>query len=346
MKLTNKFSWIGNTPSPYGDVIINTVLRWGRNLKNYSFPDQMTSEEAHSVGELVAKGLSGQSEMGSLDDVLALKGQERSLLRERYQIEETLSPQEGQFISISRDESSLLLVNFKEHFQILHRQSGFDAPALENFFYKHEEYWQKQLPWSFDAEWGFLSSRVSQSGTNLEISLLMHLPALSRRKDFDHLLLKIADQGVRVRGFLSEEDSNRSSLYILSNEYTMGVSEEETFRAMAQVAEDLNRIELKERQQLLEGNRLFWEDRIYRSLGICKTARVMEKLEGEEHILNLRLGSTWKLIKNDAKIWDRALYLIQENHIALEKETEVDLEVNKMNRARLLRSMTMDIELP
>ncbi len=337
-------NWL-DKDNPQRDVIISTRMRVGRNLKNYSFTKQLNEEDYKDIINHFKDQLKDHKDFGPLLDIDSLTSVEKGLLRERQIIDETIALNPHLHFSFMPDFDGAIHINNVDHFRLLYFRAGMPKDELIQTFKNIQDLWNHDNQWAFDAELGYLSPNIYQSGTNMKVSTLLHLPGLCVRKDFEHLLMRLEDQGLQVRGFYSDSDDGRQELFQISNRYTLGASEIDTIQAIERVSQDLRNLEIIERQKLYQRNRAAIEDRIFRSLGICQQARIMEKYEAEGHIMNLRLGSTLKLIDCDLKKCDRILYFIQDSHLAYEEEgpNEVDFQKNLSKRAELLRMATKEI---
>src|SRR5699024_285073 len=88
------------------------------------------------------------------------------------------------------------------------------------------------------------------------------------------------------------------SVFQISNQITLGKSEEDIVNDLESVVRQLVEHERQARSRLMEQSGMRLEDRIHRSYGILEHSRIIESKEAARCLSNVRLGIDLGIIKN------------------------------------------------
>lgn len=156
---------------------------------------------------------------------------------------------------------------------------------------------EKHLPYAYNDTFGYLTSCPTNVGTGLRASVMMHLPALTMSKQIKVVTQMLARLGMVVRGIYGEGSENLGNIYQISNQVTLGKSEEEILEDLQNVVVQIIKNERGAREALFKNSRIVLEDRFNRSLGILKYACIMTSEEAAACLSNVRLGVDLGIIK-------------------------------------------------
>ena len=122
-------------------------------------------------------------------------------------------------------------------------------------------------------------------GTGLNVSMVLHLPALAQRNVIPKLSTTVSKLG-----FVLDQmyDDGAGDFYILTNTVTLGITEKSAIDNLNSVCSQIVLQERKLRDSLKANAEC--EDKIYRSLGILKLARKLSVNEFLNSISLVRLG--------------------------------------------------------
>ena len=146
----------------------------------------------------------------------------------------------------------------------------------------------EELHFAFDDRLGYLTQCPTNLGTGMRASLMLHLPALQERGALQQLANTVAKLGLTIRGLYGEGSRSEGAIYQLSNQVSLGISEQAAIENLKGIAAQIIREERAAREQLKKDSR--FEDRVWRSLGILCTARLLTGDEFMALISNLRVG--------------------------------------------------------
>jgi len=274
-----------------------------------------------------------------------LKTVEREMLAERNYIKPDASFGKGKSILIKDDEDVLVVFNEDDHIKIKSIKSGLNFRKAYNCCNELDNIFDEQFKFAFSIQFGYLTSDISSSGTGMNASVMLFLPAIRRAGKIDKTLTEILRAGLSVRGFTGEAASPEDSsgdLYIIDNQFSIGKSEEEFIIQLESITDIIAGYERETRNILIENDKINIKDEIFRAKGILENCRKISVAEAIRHISSLKLGKYYDLIdKNITYSQLNCLLLkIQRSHIKNMGDTH-DEEILRAEyiRKNLLRNL-------
>lgn len=287
---------------PKSNFVISSRVRLARNIEGHPFPNRMSSDEAKRLAtEIKNNFFSANSGMRDqyLDVVLSeLNPEERLSLVERRLISEDLLKHSAGRAIISRDESASIMINEEDHIRVQVMTSGFNIKQAYDEAVNITKIFEERLPVAFDNRYGFLTACPTNTGTGLRASVMMHLPAITERGQIRDLVANLQKLGFTVRGNFGENSRASGYLYQISNQITLGLSEEDLISDLEKAV--LQTIELEEeaRRLIYEHRPLETEDKVFRALGVLQSARILSSEEALRLISDIRLGVEMNILKD------------------------------------------------
>lgn len=286
-----------NTPN-----IICSRIRLVRNLQEYPFPSRLPDEDAKAMIQKLKNGLKGLPEKDGIDyEYIALNevsDLEKRALTERRLLNSTLEKKKGPSgMIVSEDESVSLVLNGDDHIRMQFLAPGMCLRELWNKADGMDDYINERFPYAFDEKYGYLTTYPTNVGTGLRASVLIHLPTLSKGKRFTSLLGEMSRFGTRIQGVSGEGNENYGSLYIISNQKTLGVTEIEITEMVNRVASQLNSQENKVRKMALAAHKIERADEAYKSFGVLKYARRLSWKDAQEFLSSVMTGAADGLLE-------------------------------------------------
>lgn len=335
----------------YADIVMATRVRLARNLRGYRFPIAQTEAEALAVDKMAAGALLDEVDGKTysyirMSDLTKL---DKGVLVEKHLISPQLTNTERQgAVVLSEDETVSIMVNEEDHIRI---QCIFPGLQLQEAFEQAshvDDLLEKELPYAFDEQFGYLTSCPSNTGTGMRASVMMHLPALTMTKQIRKIVPAISRLGIVVRGSYGEGSKARGNIYQVSNQVTLGKTEDEIIEELSSVTSRLIAHERQARGKLLEKSRTALEDRLYRSLGTLVYARLLQSGEAAKSLSDVRLGVDLGLIEGvDVSIMNELMIFMQPSFLQLYANTELTQEERDIFRAKLFRErLLIDGVLP
>lgn len=325
----------------HSDIVMATRVRLARNLKGYLFPIASTEEDALAVDKLVVGALL-DGENGDTYSYLKmadLSQLDREVLVEKHLISPQLAhPERSGAVMLAEDETISVMVNEEDHVRIQCIYPGLQLTEAYEQANAVDDVLEKELPYAFDETFGYLTSCPSNTGTGMRASVMMHLPALTMTKQIDQIIPAISRMGIVVRGSYGEGSKALGNVYQVSNQVTLGKSEQEILEELGNITTRLIAHERQSRKGLLENSRIALEDRLFRSLGTLTYARLLQTGEAARCLSDVRLGIDLGLIEDiDVSIMNELMIFMQPGFLQQYAETELTQEERDIFRARLFR---------
>jgi protein arginine kinase len=334
--------WMKNE-GPDADIVISSRVRLARNLQNVPFPILATEEQLQGIQHQVEHKFAdhshrqfGQLELLKMND---LKENEKRVLMEKHLISPNLAngAKEGAVL-LSEDESLSVMVNEEDHFRIQCLLSGFQLDEVLKFANSMDDWMEEKLDFGFDERRGYLTSCPTNVGTGLRSSVMMHLPALVLTKNLNRILPAINQLGLVVRGIYGEGSEALGNLFQISNQTTLGKSEQDIVEDLRSVVKQLIQHERAARELLSEESQNQLEDRIYRSYGILSYSRSMESKEAMQRLSDVRLGIDMGVIKDvNGKILNELMILTQPGFLQQYAGEQLGTSQRDERRAAIIR---------
>ncbi len=271
------------------DVYIFTRVRLARNIKGHVFPGKMEEAEA---GQMVAELREGLSGLGlSYRDLSRSTDAYRRGLAERRVLNSGLAKKTSPMgLFLSENESESILLCGDDHIRIQCIQGGLAFRSTWDQANLTDDWISKRFPYAFDQKYGYLTAFPTNVGTGLRACVLLHLPVISNSKQFRSLMDEAKRIGISIKGVFGEPAENYGALYYVSNQKTLGQTEDELIVSVQRVAAQLAGQERKTRIDLMKGHRNEREDEVYKSYGVLKYARKLTMKEGLVYLSQIRGG--------------------------------------------------------
>ncbi len=287
--LSTKWNEAGNH-----DIVISTRVRLARNLVNKPFPQRMNDGERQQLVETVCSAMKntplGQSGYHFFRGS-ELQEEEKALLLEKHLISPQFAEDNSeQGVLISDDESIVIMIGEEDHVRIQSFLPGLQLSAALAGANQVDDWLEQGLDWAFDDKIGYLTACPSNVGTGLRASVMVHLPALAIMGRLEQLFAAMGKLGLTVRGIFGEGSESLGALYQISNQVTLGYSEEEILVRLETVINQISAEEEKARQWLKEQQTVKLHDMIWRAYGRASYARTLTLKEMMNCLSRLRLG--------------------------------------------------------
>lgn len=286
---------------PQSDIILSSRIRLARNIANIPFPSGLDAERAETVIRKVRDSLSkSESTLRFKDYIIQeLSPIERQSLVERHLISPGLSRNSTKGAAlISGDEIVSIMINEEDHIRIQTILPGLQIKNSWEMASDIDDLLEQNLEYAYSENWGYLTSCPTNVGTGMRASVMIHLPALNITGNMNKILQAVAHIGLTIRGLYGEGTEIVGNTFQISNQITLGRAEEEIIENLTAVTMQIIDKEKEARRVLLESNRTQTEDKIWRSLGIMKSARVMNSQECMKLLSDVRLGVNMGIIEN------------------------------------------------
>ena len=318
------------------DIVISTRVRLARNIKGIPFPQKMSEEDSLEVIKTVEESLGRMNMDFSRQDILSLSPLDREVLVEKRFISPNLAKsKKPSAVFISGDESISIMVNEEDHIRLQAIFAGFECQKAYDMVSSVDKVIAETVDYAVHQKYGYLTSCLTNVGTGMRISFMMHLPAICKAQMAESLCAAMNKLGVTVRGMYGEGSKASGYLFQVSNQVTLGVNEKEIADRLNDVVNQLIAKERDLRNELLKREGPALEDKIMRSVGILKTARLLSTKEMLGLFSNVRLGISLNLIEDvNPGILNLLMVETSPAHLAGGNLTPVERDIERAKEVR------------
>ena len=281
--------------------VISTRVRLARNLEGYPFPSHLKSEkQAKEIIRLVSSGFSRLDEV-KLDYMDAVDDENAVCLMENHLISPMLIKNKRFSAAlINTQENVSIMINEEDHLREQCIVKGFDLPLAYDTMNGIDNRIGKSMKFAFDEQFGFLTACPTNLGTGLRASVMLFLPALTVNGVMPRVIRSISRLGLTVRGVYGEGSDAEGYMYQISNEVTLGVTEEEILTQVKEAVLKICELEEAERRNLIQGSSaLEIQDECLRAYGILTNCAKISTREFVSLTAKVKLGACLGYINID-----------------------------------------------
>lgn len=273
------------------DIVVSTRIRLARNLNEYPFPNKLNTKSRTALNNIIKDAVESDNRFDlRFVEMKSLARFEAASMAERHIISpEFASDADGRALLISKDEDICIMLNEEDHIRIQIMKSGFALDEAYAVADEIDDLLGSKLEYAFDERIGYLTQCPTNLGTGMRASVMLHLPALTMNGQIHKLINTISKLGLTFRGAFGEGTKATGDMYQLSNQITLGISEEFAIRNLKAITLQLCANERAAREELLKS--IDTEDAIYRAYGTLKWARLLSTQELMDNLSLVRLGS-------------------------------------------------------
>lgn len=325
----------------YSDIIISSRIRLARNLKGFPFPNKFSREDAQKI---LKKVRSACTKCRSLKkarfyDIDKLSEWDRKYFVERRLASPQLIQDSAQsLLVIGSNESLSIMVNEEDHLRIQSIEAGLGIHEAWRTISAVDDELEEHLVFSYSNKFGYLTACPTNLGTGLRVSIFVHLPSLTLKEKISTVINELPTSEIAVRGFYGEGSDSVGNIFQISNQLTLGRTEDNVIERMLSVALKIIDWERQARTELQKSDKVKLEDTVFRAIGILKNARIITSMESMNLLSNVRLGCELGLLKNiDRLTLNQLMVLIQPAHLQKLFDKKLPPQERDMARANFIR---------
>lgn len=327
---------------PDSDIVISSRVRLARNLSQYPFLTRANEQQRAEIHEAIRRALAkvGLGENGHLYiDLDQTNELTNRFLLERHLISRELANGSGdRGVLFNRSEMLAVMVNEEDHLRIQAIRAGFQIREAHADIQWIDDQLDQDLKFAYSEEFGYLTACPTNVGTGMRASVMFHLPALVLTKQIDKVFASVTKINLAVRGFYGEGTQASGDFYQISNQVTLGVSEEDVLELLIRVVPKIVTYEREVRDHLVAKDRLRLEDKVWRAYGVLQAARSISSEETMDLLSAVRLGVNLGLLGNvDISTVNELFILTQPAHLQRLEKRDLDPNERDATRAEFIR---------
>lgn len=323
-------------------ILLTSRIRLARNIQGYPYPGAMTQDQAKELREKIIGALLEHDDLWTLYDL------KDGSLKNLYDLEENLisaallkNRDRGAYF-LGKDRLSIMMME-EDHLRIQAMDKGFHLDEEYETVANLARFFEEKLPVSYDEELGYLTACPSNVGTGLRAGCMLHLPALDTL-GMDKIERSITRMGFVLRGMRGEGSKIVGHMYQLSNERTLGLSEEEFLKRAKSISQEVAALERIKRKEMYLDHLIELEDMARRSYGILRNARIITFEETMLHLSHMKLGIDLSVLKpmRDFDLYDAVIHM-GKAHLQMERESFLDDRSSNIYRANKVRQFIKEV---
>jgi protein arginine kinase len=336
--------WL-DASGPSSDIVLSTRIRLARNIEGYAFTGRARDGERLRV---LAQTRQAVEAVSSLKGAVTYRVDElaptdRALLHERHLVSKELAGLDPQHALRSGAAVVLgdrlgLMINEEDHLRLQALRSGFAVNEAYADLDRLDRELGAQLPYSYHPEFGFLTACPTNVGTGMRASVLIHLPGLNLTKEISRVLTSLQQMGLTYRGLYGEGSEVVGNFLQISNQTTLGRTEEDLLDLLLRVVRHVVVQEEEARRVLLRDAGYIIEDKLWRAYGTLRYARSLTFDEAMKSLSGVRLAVGLKLISGlSVYTLNKHLIFSQAAHLASAEGRPLTESETNLARARYVR---------
>ena len=326
--------------APEQDVVISSRVRLSRNYEDLPFSPKLTREYAEEVIERTTEAVFN-TENGAAFTLLRMSEMEedaRSRLVEHHLISyDLLKFVNRSAAMVSSAGTVTVMLNEEDHVRLQGLLPGLQLERSAEMALKLDESLEKRYPFAFDPQWGFLTASPANIGTGMRASVILHLPAISAAGEMGAVMQTVAKLGVTMRGLYGEGSEARGNLYQLSNQATLGRSEEDVIRALSAATGRIVEHERTMRENAEKKDMLQLQDTLMRSWGELMYARLMSAKEFMRRYSDIRYAASMGYLHAPLPALDLLMMDVQPGSLGVRAGKLISPRESEILRAKVLR---------
>jgi protein arginine kinase len=290
--IANSGEWLSGD-GPNRQIVVSSRVRLARNLRNKPFPGWAKKAERLEVMGLVKDAVEALTEMEESysEPLESLSPLEKQVLVERHLISrEHAAKAVGSAVVMNSVQSLSVMINEEDHLRMQAIRCGLQLGNVFDMINRVDSELEASLDFAFDARLGYLTACPSNVGTGMRASAMLHLPALVMSDQINKIINSVNKIGLAVRGLHGEGTEAMGNLFQVSNQTTLGETEEEIIGRLNRVIEQIIEHEQNARALLAQRKQITLHDQIGRAYGILCHAHSMSSKEALNLLSVIKLG--------------------------------------------------------
>ena len=313
--------------------IISARVRLARNIKKYPFRPKLMDDQAKLlVEEATLAATAGHFRV--MDPAEYSDIDKRMFLEKHIISHEFVKDDLPKGLLLADDFNASIMINEEDHIRIQTIRPGDDITASWEEANRIDDLLEENVEFAFDKEYGYLTACPTNVGTGMRASFMIHLPMLDKTGQLKNMLSAISKFGIAIRGIYGEGSESMGGIFQISNQVTLGRSEQDIIQGLQSVAKNVIDKEKWLREKMLEKHRLDVENNIWRAYGVLTHSRKATVKEAMEMLSEIRQGYLLGVLDmpKPSKSIYQIMMEVQPGHLL--KVSGQDLEETELDIAR------------
>lgn len=328
------------------NIIISSRVRLARNLKKYPFynflNENMANDIIKEVKNTIFQGIGNAEDFFEFININEKDDIEKMAMVENHIISLDLTKNDlPRAVILQKDEQLSIMLNEEDHIRIQSIECGNNIEKAFERANQIDDLLSEKLQFAFNKNFGYLTSCLTNVGTGIRVSFMVHLPMLEKYKQINEIAQNISKFGMTIRGIYGEGSKALASIYQISNQATLGKSENQILADIKNITMQIVEKEKNLRNYINKEDNTQLIDKIFRSYGILKYCKKISNAEALSHLSNLWLGVYLNIFEKDlikSNIYN-IMIMIQPANLIKRYNNLNDKQQFEIYRAKLINEM-------
>lgn len=332
-------NWI-HTSMNNSNIVLSSRIRLARNLDKFEYPHKISIEKGRKIVEIIEKVLQSEEKKYKVYRLWEMDPIDRISYLEKYLISSRLIMNNEKAAFITNENKTIsLMINEEDHIRLQCITNGLNLEEVYKCAEEIDDLIEDKLDCAFDEKLGYLTACPTNLGTGLRASVMLHLPALTINGEINKIFSGLTQIGMTIRGIYGEGSKSVGNLFQVSNQLTLGLSEEEIINNLKAVVYQIINQEKLAREKMMKMYRYRIEDKVYRAWGILNSAIILDAEECLKLLSYVRLGVEMGIIKDvSQKILNELTISIQPAMIQNTFNSKLTEEEVQLKRAEFVKN--------
>jgi protein arginine kinase len=345
MKLSDLTSQAGEWlrgSGPMSEIVISSRMRLARNIAAFNFLGKCSRHQRSALEHKIRDVILGAQLVPQMlyVDLENAPDMDRQILVERHLISKHHASAEGsRGVAVGENETLSIMVNEEDHLRIQVLRSGLQLEEAWEQINAIDDKLESKLDFAFHPRFGYLTACPTNVGTGIRVSVMLHLPALKLTGEIEKVFRAAKDMRLAVRGLYGEGTEATGDFYQISNQSTLGKSEEDIIADFKHlVIPKIIDYEQHARRTLLNDRTIALDDKVFRALGTLRNARLMTSEDVLYQLSHLRMGIHLGRVKDvNIRTVNELFLLTQPAHLQKLQGKKLEGDARRAVRAEYVR---------
>lgn len=336
-------NWINSEANPE-DIVLCSSVKLARNFKDSKFTDKLKLEESQENISRVYDILSKQSKEGNLK-LIKLWEQDynyaRGFVEKKLISNKLLDRREKSGFILNEENTISVMINEEDNLGIKCIADGLNLRGEFKVVDEIDDIIEEKIQYAFNQDYGYLTASLNNVGTGLKATTILHLPALTMNEEIKNITTGLNQVGMSISGMYNESNQVYGNLYLISNQVSLGVKEEELVNNVESVVFNIINEEKKYREIMITKYNKEIEDKVFRAQAILKSARMLNSKETLDLLSNVRLGVELGIVNIEKKVLNNILILTRDAILESKLGANTSIRDKNIERAKIVNELLM-----
>ncbi len=334
-------NWI-NEISSNDSIVLSSKIRLSRNLKNIPFPNKLNYIKARENSKIIYDSINNKidDENFTLYEMWNDNKEKFNKYLEKDLISRHIFDNYDKAAFILNEEETIsIMINEDDHIRLQCITNGLDLEKAFNKATIIDDKMEENILYEFDETLGYLTSNLSDVGTGMRASVVIHLPALTMSEEIKNISKYLNNNGLDIKGIYMDGEKVFGNIYEIFSKESLGITENDIVNKLKSSVLNIISQEKKFREILMSKCKYELEDKIYRSYAILKSAILLDYKETIDLLSNIRLGTELSIIDIDKRKINKILTTIGDESLQSFLGRSLESKEVRYERAKVVKEI-------